>query len=72
MSTALLLSVSGNCQWYNRRYGVNNINQLSREQLNQALKRAQSGVTGGIVLSSVGAAGIGIGAFFIHDANNPA
>lgn len=25
MSTAILLSVNGNCQWYNRRYGVNDI-----------------------------------------------
>jgi hypothetical protein len=71
MSAAILLSISGNCQWYNRRYGVNDINQLSREQLNHALIRARNGVTGGIVLSGLAAVGIGIGAFFIHDSKDP-
>jgi hypothetical protein len=32
-----LLSVGGNCQWYNRRYGVNDISQISQEQLIEAL-----------------------------------
>jgi hypothetical protein len=61
MSTAILLSISGNCQWYNRRYGVNDINQLSKEQLNEALIRAQGGFSGGRTLSIVGAIGIGGG-----------
>jgi hypothetical protein len=65
ISTAILLSVSGNCQWYNRRYGVSDINQLSQGQLNEALIRAQSGVTGGIILSSLGALGLGVGGYFI-------
>jgi len=58
ISTALLLSVSGNCQWYNRRYGVNDINQLSQEQLNEALTRAQRGISGGRTLSLVSTIGI--------------
>jgi len=40
---ALLLSVTGNCQWYQRRYDVNDINQLSQEQLNEAFLRARGG-----------------------------
>ena len=58
---ACLLSVNGNCQWYNRRYGVNDINQLSREQLNLALVRAHKGITGGTILSLAGVAGITVG-----------
>jgi hypothetical protein len=58
ISTLILLSVSGNCQWYNRRYGVNDINQLSKEQLNQALIRTQRGISGGRTLSLVSAIGI--------------
>ena len=58
ISTLLLLSVSGNCQWYNRLYGVNDINQLSKEQLNQALIRTQRGISGGRTLSLVSAIGI--------------
>jgi hypothetical protein len=58
ISTLILLSVSGNCQWYNRRYGVNNINQLSKEQLNEALIRTQRGILGGRTLSLVSAIGI--------------
>jgi hypothetical protein len=65
ISAAILLSVSGNCQWYNRRYGVSDINQLSLEQLNEALIRAQNGVKGGIVISSIGALGLGVGGYFI-------
>jgi hypothetical protein len=65
ISTLILLSVSGNCQWYNRRYGVNDISQLSQEQLIEALTRAQSKVTGGHVLSIVGAIGIGVGSYLI-------
>ena len=71
ISSAILLSATLNCQWYNRRYGVNSINQLSIEQLNQALIRSHSGVSSGIVLSGLGAVGIGIGAFFIHDSKDP-
>jgi hypothetical protein len=65
MSTLILLSVSGNCQWYHRRYGVNDINQLSQEQLNEALTKAQSKISGGHVLSIVGAIGIGVGSYLI-------
>jgi hypothetical protein len=69
MSIAILLSVSGNCQWYNRRYGVNDINQLSKVQLNEALKRTQSRVTGGIILSGLGAIGIASGIIIISATN---
>lgn len=65
ISSVILLSVSGNCQWYYRRYGVNEISKLSQEQLNEALTRAQSKVTGGHVLSIVGAIGIGVGSYLI-------
>jgi len=63
--TLLLLSANGTGQWYNRRYGVNSINQLSKEQLNEALIWVQNKVTGGIVLSVVGAIGIGTGSYLI-------
>jgi len=58
ISTLILLSVSGNCQWYNRRYGVNDINQLSKEQLNEALIRTQRGISDGRTLSLISAIGI--------------
>ena len=61
ISTLILLSVNGNCQWYNRRYGVNDINQLSKKQLNEALIRANRGFSSGRTLSIVGAIGIGGG-----------
>jgi hypothetical protein len=58
ISSVILLSVNGNCQWYNRRYGVNDINQLSKEQLNEALIRTLRGISGGRTLSLVSAIGI--------------
>lgn len=36
-ATIILFFADGNCQWYNRRYGASDINQLSKEQLNEAL-----------------------------------
>jgi hypothetical protein len=54
----LLISESCNCQWYNRQYGVSDLNQLSQQQLNGALRKAKSGVVCGSVLSIVSAAGI--------------
>ena len=56
--TALSLTVNANCQWNNRRNGVIDLNQLSPEQLNQALARAQKGIKGGAIISLAGAAGI--------------
>jgi len=58
LTTLILLSVNGNCQWYNRRYGVNDINQLSEEQLNEALIRTHRGISGGSTLSLISAIGI--------------
>jgi hypothetical protein len=65
LTTASLLSVSGNCQWYNRRYGASDINQLTQEQLNEALTWAQNKVTGGHVQSITGAIGIAVGSYLI-------
>ncbi len=63
--TFLFVCSTIKCQWYSRRYGVNDINQLTREQLNEALIRAQNKITGGIVLSVAGAIGIGAGSYLI-------
>jgi hypothetical protein len=74
MSIAILLSGSGNCQWLNRHYGVNDFNQLSQEQLNEALIKAQNGVAGGIILSILGAIGLGVGGYLMvesSDENKP-
>jgi hypothetical protein len=58
ITAIILLSSSGNCQWYQWRYGVNDIKQLSRDQLNEALSKAKKGTRVGLCLSFVGVAGI--------------
>jgi hypothetical protein len=64
----LLISESASCQWYTRRYGVNNINQLSQQQLTESFLRSRGGVRAGSLLSGVSAIGIVAGAFmFTHD-----
>jgi len=70
ISTTILLSVSGNCQWYNRRYGINDINQLSHEQLNEALKKAKGGARTGAILSAVSFTGIISGILIASSADN--
>jgi len=57
-SIIILLSIDGNCQWYHRQYGVNDINQLSQEQLNKALRHAEGGAKFGGFVSGIGAVGI--------------
>lgn len=52
--TVLMITVSGNCQWLQRKYGANDINQLSVEQLNNALSRAKSKVWSGAIISYFG------------------
>jgi len=47
-----------NGQWYNRRYGVSDLNQLSREQLDLALTNANFEFASGIFM--VVAGGIGL------------
>ena len=58
ISVLFLISENGNCQWYQRQFGVNDLNQLSQEQLNMALKKAKGGVATGITFSVIGAIGI--------------
>jgi hypothetical protein len=48
-----MFSLSGNCQWYIRQYNVKDINQLSQEQLNEALIRAKNGKSSGAVISII-------------------
>jgi len=58
MISVILFSVSSHSQWYNRRYGVSDLNELSQEQLNLALANAKFEFASGIFLSVVGAAGL--------------
>ena len=54
----ILLSVSSHGQWYSRRYGVSDLNELTQEQLNLALTNVKFEFASGIFLSVVGAAGL--------------
>jgi hypothetical protein len=54
----LLLNTSGNCQWYQQRYGVNDIRLLSHDQLNDAYGWYSRSVHSGKVISAIGAIGI--------------
>jgi hypothetical protein len=49
----IMLSANCNCQWYNRRYGESDINQLSQVQLNESLDRAKDGISSGAVISII-------------------
>lgn len=58
IAALILLSITGNCQWYHRRYGVNDINQLSQKQLNEALRKAKAGARVGGFVSVISGVGI--------------
>lgn len=69
ISSALLLTSSvADCQWYQRRYGVNNIDQLTQQQLTESFLRARGGTRAGALLSGASAIGIVTGIIlFTHD-----
>ena len=52
--TILLLSEESDCQWYYERYGVKDLQQLSTEQVSDALKFKKSHVNGDIILMGIG------------------
>jgi glucose uptake protein GlcU len=68
ISALLLISVNGNCQWYQKNFGVNDPSLLSQEQLSMAVKKSKDGVATGITLSVIGAIGIISGGYlFLKD-----
>ena len=50
----ILLSVESNCQWYNKKYGVNDLSQLSQEQLTEASMTKKNQIYGDIALAGMG------------------
>ena len=57
-TTFLLVSEGAYCQWYQRRYGVNDINQLTQQQLTESFLRVRGGTRAGAILSGASAIGI--------------
>jgi hypothetical protein len=69
---SLLISEIANCQWYTRRYGVNDLNQLSQQQLTESFMRSRGGARAGALLSVASAIGIGAGIImFKYDSPYP-
>ena len=66
--TILLLSEESDCQWYYERYGVKDLQQLSPEQVSDALKFKKSHVNGDIILMGIGVVQI-IGGFALINSN---
>ena len=50
----LLLSEESNCQWYYEKYGVQDLQHLSPEQVSDALKFKKSHVSGDIIIMGIG------------------
>ena len=76
----VLFVFNANSQWY-QKYGVKNINELSKEQLNYCLQKAETNITTGKILTctglGVGLIGIIVGAhattnIFTEDINKTA
>ncbi len=54
MAAVLMITTSGNCQWVQRKYGVTDINLLTKDQLNYALRKAKVGTWSGAAFSFIG------------------
>lgn len=66
----IILSASCNCQWYNKRYGESDINQLTQVQLNESLDRAKDGICSGAVISIISGIGI-VGGMIMLTSDSP-
>jgi hypothetical protein len=68
----LLVSEGADCQWYQRRYGVSNLNQLNQQQLTESFLRARGGARAGALISAASTVGIIAGTIMLtHDSPNP-
>jgi hypothetical protein len=65
----ILFSVNCNCQWYYKKYGVKDINQLSREQLNERLSMNKKIIGLNVCIMIVGTGFIIGGTHLINKAN---
>jgi hypothetical protein len=61
IAAVLMITTTANCQWVQRKYGVNDINMLSTEQLNGALRSAKSRVWTGAFISYFGTTSLFLG-----------
>lgn len=55
------LAIDVQAQWYSRSFGVDNINDLNETQLNYSLKRAESNIKTGRILTFVGIGSFALG-----------
>jgi len=62
-----LLTINVQAQWYNRRYGVNNINDLSESQLKIALQNAEKSIKTGKTLTYIGIGTTLLGGILVAD-----
>jgi hypothetical protein len=72
VSMLLLASAVADCQWYQRRYGVSDINQLTQQQMTESFLRARGGTRAGALISGASAIGIVAGIImFKHESPYP-
>lgn len=69
-SVILLTCEISNCQWYQRKFGVNDINLLSTEQINLALVNCKTGLVFGAVFAIPATIGI-IGGLIMLTSDHP-
>ena len=50
----VFVAVNSNAQWYTRQFGVTNINELNKEQLNIAFTQSQKIAITGLVMTTIG------------------
>ena len=69
LAAIMFFSLNVNCQWYYKKYGVKDLNQLTKEQLPEALKlsKMNTGVSTGCA-AILGTPLIIIGGHIIHKA----
>lgn len=65
---ALIFTINANCQWYYKKYGVSNLNNLTTEQLQAELKLSKGYTVSGIAISLLGALGIWGGVAIMRNA----
>lgn len=63
----VLFAVNVNAQWYQRLYGVTNINELSEQQLNLAMQLANQKIKTGKTVTLIGLGSFIVGGILVTD-----
>src|SRR4030042_2167107 len=66
----VFIAVHSHAQWYTKQFGVNDISELNKDQLNIAFTKAEKTTKAGIAMTAIGLPVFIVGSVFIYNGLN--